>query len=132
MKSDVETLTPVLEVLSGDLAGRAYAIDEREFFIGRATSCDIVIPRRYISREHARIVRRDGEWLVEGLSDKNPVLLRNRPARGTPLGDGDVFEMCGIQFRFKRHGQVPGRRGAQQRMSGTRVSTPAGSSAFSE
>ena len=48
---------PRLDVLSGDLSGRSYVVDEDEFVIGRGRNCDLVIPKRYISREHARIVR---------------------------------------------------------------------------
>lgn len=91
---------PRLDILSGDLTGRSYTVDEDEFLIGRGRNCDLVIPKRYISREHARIVRSRDAFVIGGLSEKNPVVVRDRPIREHPLQDGDVFEMCGIQFRF--------------------------------
>lgn len=91
----------LLEILTGDLEGRRYEVDEGEFTIGRAASCDIVIPKKYISRTHARIVRDGDGFVIDGLSEKNPVRLGDRPIREHPLRDGDVFELCGIRFRFR-------------------------------
>ena len=99
---------PRLDILSGDLTGRSYTVDEDEFLIGRGRNCDLVIPKRYISREHARIVRSRNAFVIGGLSEKNPVVVGDRPIREHPLQDGDVFEMCGIQFRFSI--PVPGRK----------------------
>lgn len=101
---------PVLEVLSGDLSGRSYLLEEDEFLIGRAPTCQLVIPKRYISREHARI-RRDGpDYVVQGLSEKNPVTVGERPKKKHALTDGDEFEVCGIRFRFRAvGGAVPSR-----------------------
>ncbi len=90
-----------LEILSGDLEGRRYEVDEREFTIGRSPGCDIVIPKKYISRQHARIVRSGGGFVIDGLSEKNPILLEGSVVREHALEDGDVFELCGIKFRFR-------------------------------
>ncbi|MCA8921595.1 MAG: FHA domain-containing protein [Planctomycetes bacterium] len=110
---------PVLHVLSGDLAGRAYRVEEREFVIGRSPNCDLVIPKRYISREHARIIAKRKGFVVASLSEKNPVQLRDRPVRKAELADGDEFEMCGIRFRFKLKGSVRGRKVEGVRMEGS-------------
>ena len=106
---------PVLHVLSGDLAGRAYLVEEREFVIGRSPSCNLVIPKRYISRQHARIVGKRGGFVVKSLSEKNPVQLRNRPVSKAQLADGDEFEVCGIRFRFALKGKVRERKVGPQR-----------------
>lgn len=116
---------PVLEVLSGDLAGRAYQVDEAEFVIGRAPNCHLVLPKRYISREHARILRDSGDqFVVDSLSHKNPVRVGDRPVREHVLTDGDEFEMCGIRFRFRRSGAAQQRRHAAVMMSSSRPSQP--------
>jgi hypothetical protein len=108
-----------LEVLNGDLNGRHYLIEDDEFLIGRSPSCDLVIPKRYISREHARIVKKGAEYVIDGLSDTNPVTVEDQPASGHRLTDGDEFELCGIRFRWKaRGGAVPARH-AGVAMSGS-------------
>lgn len=89
-----------LEVLTGDLEGRRYEVAEDEFVIGRASTCDLVIPKKYISREHA-LIRREGDaFAIETLSIKNPVVVDDRDVDRQPLADGDEFELCGIRFRF--------------------------------
>lgn len=108
-----------LEVLNGDLNGRHYLIEDDEFLIGRSPSCDLVIPKRYISREHARIVKKGAEYVIDGLSDTNPVTVEDQPASGHRLADGDEFELCGIRFRWRaRGGAVPARH-AGVAMSGS-------------
>lgn len=108
----MKTMTaPCLEVLTGDLSGRRYRVEDAEFVIGRAPGCDLVLPKRYISREHARISRAGGGFVIEGLSEKNPVMVRDRPVRpGHRLEDGQEFEVCGIRFRFLAQAEVGGGR----------------------
>ncbi|MCO5168584.1 MAG: FHA domain-containing protein [Planctomycetes bacterium] len=102
---------PCLEILTGDLSGRRYRVEDAEFVIGRAPTCDLVLPKRYISREHARISRAGRDYVIEGLSEKNPVTLRGRPVRpGHRLEDGQEFEVCGIRFRFLAQAEVAGGR----------------------
>lgn len=104
---------PMLEILTGDLSGRCYRVEESEFVIGRAPSCDLVLPKRYISREHARISRAGRDFVIDGLSEKNPVLVEDRPIRSKHrLRDGEEFELCGIRIRFHAQGDVAPRRGS--------------------
>jgi pSer/pThr/pTyr-binding forkhead associated (FHA) protein len=110
-------MTAKLEILSGSLEGRTYPVDEDEFVIGRSRGCDIVIPKRYVSRQHARICRDGTDFIVDGLSEKNPVRIGDRAITEYLLSDGDVFEFCGIRIRF-RHGTAPSkRRGGKPRQS---------------
>lgn len=103
----MNTPGPMLQILTGDLSGRRYRVEDSEFVIGRAPNCDLVLPKRYISREHARISRNGREYVIDGLSETNPVLVRDRPVRPRHrLADGDEFEMCGIRFRFVASGDA--------------------------
>lgn len=110
---------PLLEVLSGELAGKAYQVDDQEFVIGRAPNCHLVIPKRYISREHARILREEDQFVVDSLSAKNPVRVRDKAVREHVLADGDEFEVCGIRFRFRQVGELARRRHAHVEMPGS-------------
>lgn len=105
-------MNATLDILSGDLSGRSYRLDESEFTIGRSRDCDLVIPKRYISRQHARIVREGRDFVIDGLSEKNPVVVDSRPIREHLLQDGDEFEVCGIRFRFRASAR--GRKAARQ------------------
>ncbi|MGE0706449.1 MAG: FHA domain-containing protein [Planctomycetota bacterium] len=92
---------PRLDILSGELSGRSYTLEEDTFVIGRSRSCDLVIPKRYVSRQHARIVREGRDFVIDGLSEKNPIVVEDQPIREHLLQDGDEFELCGIRFRFR-------------------------------
>jgi pSer/pThr/pTyr-binding forkhead associated (FHA) protein len=109
----------IIEILSGDLEGRAYDIDEAPFAIGRKEDCAIVIPKKYVSRRHAEIVEKDGRYVVRGLSEKNPIVADGEEVTKLSLEDGSEFEICGIKFRFRARGRGASReeRAAQRQAS---------------
>src|SRR3990172_7887501 len=51
------TETPYLIAQSGPLQGERWTLQRDRFLIGRGRECDIVVPDRQISRQHARISR---------------------------------------------------------------------------
>ncbi len=64
--------------------------------VGRASSSDLVLEDRFLSRNHSRLFR-DGEQLVvEDLGSRNGTLLNGRPIRqATPVTLGDVIKISG-------------------------------------
>jgi hypothetical protein len=42
-----------------------------ELVVGRQSSCDIVLNGPYVSRRHARLVFRDGNWIIQDLTSTN-------------------------------------------------------------
>lgn len=104
---------PVLEVLTGDLQGRSFPIEDRVFSIGRLSDNDLVLPKKYFARKHAEILRRGHAYIVRGLSDKNPIFADNRETAELELRDGETFEICDVRFRFHaRDAQKPQVKGA--------------------
>lgn len=97
-------MTAAIEILSGELLGRSYAVDEMPFAIGRKDDCAIVIPKKYFSRRHAEIVRKGTGFAIRGLSAKNPVILNDEEVEEHGLADKDEFEICGVRFRFHAEG----------------------------
>jgi len=63
--------------------------------VGRSSSADVHVQDRYLSRQHARLFRRDDGWYVETLSAKSPTVLNGTaisgPARVAP---GDVLRFA--------------------------------------
>ncbi|OJH41219.1 sigma 54-interacting transcriptional regulator [Cystobacter ferrugineus] len=60
-----------LLVLSGTDAGRGYSLDQREYIVGKAPTCDIILPDKTISRQHLRIEVRDEHVLAVDLDSRN-------------------------------------------------------------
>ncbi|HUF48749.1 MAG TPA: SpoIIE family protein phosphatase, partial [Vicinamibacterales bacterium] len=54
-----------------------------ELLIGRSPAAGLVLPDLSVSRQHARLVRRDGTWRIEPISQTNPTFL-NESLIGAP------------------------------------------------
>ena len=78
-----------------------YALAGTEMVIGRSTSAAIVIPDARVSRQHARLVARDGRWWVEDLGARNRTLLNGTPLRQPePLQVGDRIDVGDAVLRL--------------------------------
>lgn len=60
-----------------------------EFTIGRHPSCDVVLPGAAVSRRHARLVYRDGSWIIQDLGSTNGTLVNGAPVGRCKLQPGD-------------------------------------------
>ena len=67
----------VLIANNGPLNGQQWIIDGT-LVIGRDVSCDIVIPDRQVSRQHARITKGNNGVILEDLGSKNGTFLNNQ------------------------------------------------------
>jgi len=87
--------TPYLIAQSGPLQGERWVLQRDRFLIGRGPECDIVVPDRQISRQHARITRTRDAVLVEDLGSKNGTHVNGvRIEAPTRLQDGDVVQVA--------------------------------------
>ncbi len=59
-----------------------WELEPGEYIIGRYPTNDIVIPDPYVSRRHARIFYRDGEWYIEDLDSTNGTIVGNEDIKG--------------------------------------------------
>ena len=76
--------------------------------LGRASSSDLVLEDRFLSRNHSRIFR-DGERLmIEDLGSRNGTLLNGQPVRvPQPLAPGDVVKISGSVITVLGAGASP-------------------------
>jgi hypothetical protein len=91
----IQTETPYLIAQSGPLQGERWMILRDQFLIGRGPECDIVVPDRQISRQHARIRRTSDGIQVEDLGSKNGTHVNGvRLEAPAILQDGDVVQVA--------------------------------------
>lgn len=87
-----------------------WRIGSRPMVLGRHPGCEIHLPARQISREHARIFATATGYFVEDLGSKNGTFVNGEPAtRPLPLRDGDVLQI-GLAYRLSfigAEGTVP-------------------------
>jgi hypothetical protein len=89
--------TPVLVGQSGPLNGQRWMVRDK-IVVGRDMECDIIIPRRQVSRKHARLSVTNSDATLEDLGSKNGTHL-NGAMLSTPelLKDGDVIQIAFAQ-----------------------------------
>jgi hypothetical protein len=95
---------PVLIAQTGPLAGQRWNVTAEALTIGRGMECDVVVPDRQVSREHARVRRMDDAFWIEDLESKNGTHVngsRLAPREPHRLQDGDVIQVAlAIQLIF--------------------------------
>jgi hypothetical protein len=68
-----------------------------DLLIGRAPACDIAPSNMTVSRRHARLLFRDGTWIVNDLASKNGLTLNGTPVGRCQLRPGDRLAL-GLQL----------------------------------
>ena len=86
---------PVLIAQTGKLNGSRWVLEGDQVLIGRGPECDLVVADRQVSRQHARIRRTGGGFMLEDLGSKNGTHLNGVPIeREILLQDGDIIQIA--------------------------------------
>ncbi|MBC8493080.1 MAG: FHA domain-containing protein [Chloroflexi bacterium] len=99
VQTDILGKSPaILEVVFLDDTKKEYSLNKDKTTIGRRSDNDIVLedPQMYISREHASIILRAGQYYVVDHDSDNGIFIRGKriPAnREIPLGAGETIEI---------------------------------------
>ena len=68
--------------------------------IGRAGDAALRLNDPAVSRAHARIIERDGLWIIEDSESRGGTYLNGRPIRSETLAAGDLLGVGPFSFRF--------------------------------
>jgi pSer/pThr/pTyr-binding forkhead associated (FHA) protein len=79
---------------SVDMHGRSQVL------LGRAAACDLVVPGGGVSRVHAAVVRRGGEYWIEDLGSANGTWHRGERVQRRRIAGGEEVHLCGTAVRF--------------------------------
>lgn len=87
---------PILIAYEGDLEGERWTLQQEQTVIGRSSDCDVVLPGRQVSRQHAVIERDDGTYQLRDLGSKNGTFVNGQRVRREPhpLKDGDEIQIA--------------------------------------
>jgi hypothetical protein len=89
--------TPVLVGQSGPLNGQRWMVRD-SLLVGRDAGCEIIIPSRQVSRNHARFIVTGDGTSVEDLGSKNGTHLNGVTLTETEiLKDGDIIQIAFAQ-----------------------------------
>jgi hypothetical protein len=94
--------TAMLLMVDGPSSGTRFFIEKAELVIGRDERCDVVIPDRQVSRQHASISLRGDGYILKDLGSKNGTFVNGRELNGPhTLQDGDEIQIaycCKLAF----------------------------------
>lgn len=89
--------TPVLVGQSGPLSGQRWMVRD-SLVVGRDAGCDVMIPSRQVSRNHARLLVTGDGTSIEDLGSKNGTHLNGETlSEAEILTDGDVIQIAFAQ-----------------------------------
>jgi pSer/pThr/pTyr-binding forkhead associated (FHA) protein len=89
-------------VRSGALKGQRFPIRVPIVNIGRAEYNDIVLPDESVSTMHAKMMRREGIWMLADLESTNGTLVDGEPVKGeVPVAPGAFIRFGQVQTIFE-------------------------------
>ena len=77
-------------------------ISEAVVTIGRSLDNDIILDAKHVSRWHAQLRRRYGQYVLYDLGSSGGTTVNGRPVREAPLRHGDVIRLAGVEIRFEQ------------------------------
>ncbi len=91
-----------LEALNGPQTGQQYDLNAIESVLGRHPDCTIVLESGAVSRQHAKIHKRDGGFFLEDLKSRNGSFVNGQLVSGEKkLRDGESIRICELEFTFR-------------------------------
>lgn len=90
-----ETLPEPTSLLALD-----WSAESHELLIGRSSTCDVVVADKTVSRRHARLIRRDGKWILQDLASTNGSHLNGRRVGRCELRPGDELYLGETRLRI--------------------------------
>ncbi len=95
------TRPAVMIQIYGEGLGRRFELGSAQVDIGRSDECDVAVEMETISRQHCRVVARDGAHVVEDVGSTNGTLVNECPVTlPRRLVDGDLLTVGGAVFRY--------------------------------
>ena len=86
---------PVLVASEGQLLGQRWSLEVSPFIIGRGGECNLILPERQVSRQHAIITSEGDRFTLHDLGSKNGTHLNGQQVVGqAPLHDGDEIQIA--------------------------------------
>jgi hypothetical protein len=83
------------------LGGRVFPLGEPVVRLGRALSNDVILADRRVSRRHAQLRWRAGNYYLSDMDSRGGTTVNGRPVRQgeeLPLAGGDVISLAGVNL----------------------------------
>ena len=92
---------PALVVRSGGgIAGQSFQPSEGRTLVGRSPECEIFLDDVTVSRQHALLLEKDGEFSIQDEGSLNGTFLNRRRIESAPVEDGDEIQIGKYRLTF--------------------------------
>jgi hypothetical protein len=102
--STMNTIIERFDELLGEVPTTLLALDwigeDQQLILGRSSSCDLVIRDAGVSRRHARLMHRDGIWLLQDLASTNGTYLNGRRVGRCSVRPNDILSLGQVRLRI--------------------------------
>jgi hypothetical protein len=83
------------------LGDRRFSLTTLSVSLGRGLDNDVVIEHPRVSRYHAQLRRRDGQWWLIDLGSANGTTVNDQPVSEAVMQPGDVISLAGFEVHFR-------------------------------
>lgn len=97
-----------LIVIRGPSQGQRYFLTQDEMIIGRDPRAEIAVPDKSISRQHARLFKKEGRVLINDLNSANGTIINGQKMpkeAAVPLGKEDMIRLGNVIMKFLPAGE---------------------------
>jgi pSer/pThr/pTyr-binding forkhead associated (FHA) protein len=84
----------------GGRVGESFPLEGERMTIGRRPDCDVFLDDVTVSRDHALVVRRGGEYHLDDLGSLNGTYVNRRRIESHRLADGDELQVGKYKLTF--------------------------------
>ena len=84
----------------GGRVGESFALDHDRMTIGRRPDSDVFLDDVTVSREHATLVRRGGDWFLDDAGSLNGTYVNRHRVDSHRLEDGDELQIGKFKLTF--------------------------------
>lgn len=92
------TTTPSYLKITGGGKDRVIELQKQEIIIGRGTKCGIRLPLKTVSRKHARLSLRNGEYSIEDLGSVNGTYVNGKKVAKCVLRNNDQIDIGEVKI----------------------------------
>ena len=92
---------PALVIRSGGgRAGEHFLLEKAETTVGRSPDCDVFLDDVTVSRHHALVVGKNGQFVIEDKGSLNGTFVNRRRIESGELEDGDEVQIGKYKLTF--------------------------------
>lgn len=84
----------------GGRVGESFPLRGDRFTVGRRPDADVFLDDVTVSRDHALLVHRGGEWFLDDLGSLNGTYVNRRRIESEKLGDADELQIGKFKLTF--------------------------------